>query len=65
MQVEDNGPGLGPNPSPNGNMGIGLANARARLQQSYGDNYGLEIANSATRGVIVTLDIPTIQASAK
>ena len=60
MQVEDNGPGLGPNPSPNGNMGIGLANARARLQQSYGDNYGLEIANSATRGVVVTLDIPAI-----
>ena len=60
MQVEDNGPGLEPNHNSDENVGIGLGNARARLEQSYGENYGLEIANSATRGVVVTLDIPAI-----
>jgi signal transduction histidine kinase len=60
IKVEDNGPGLGPNHNPDGNVGIGLGNARARLEQSYGENFGLEIANSATRGVIVTLDIPAM-----
>ena len=65
MQVEDNGPGLRINGGPKGTTsgGIGLSNTRARLQQFYADDYGLEIANSSTRGVIVTLEIPAIEAA--
>ncbi len=60
MQVEDNGPGLGTNS--NGTpSGIGLDNTRARLEQFYGEDYGLEVANSAARGVIVTLEIPAVE----
>lgn len=60
VQVEDNGPGLRSNHNPNGNLsgGIGLSNTRARLEQFYGEDFGLDIANSAGLGVIVTLDIP-------
>ena len=58
IQVEDNGPGLGTNL--NGN-GIGLSNTRARLEQFYGKNYNLKIANNASRGAIVTLEIPISQ----
>lgn len=60
MQVEDNGPGLKRNGDSNvaSPGGIGLDNTRARLKQFYGDDYGLEIANSSERGVIVTLDVP-------
>jgi sensor histidine kinase YesM len=57
LQVEDNGPGLNPNGSASSG-GIGLNNARARLQQFYGNDFQMEIANSAGHGVIVTLDIP-------
>jgi two-component system LytT family sensor kinase len=65
MQVEDNGPGLRTKGNPNGTSsgGIGLSNTRARLEQFYGDDYELEIANSAARGVIVTLEIPAIEAA--
>jgi two-component system, LytTR family, sensor kinase len=63
MQVEDNGPGLRSNHNPNGNLsgGIGLSNTRARLEQFYGEDYELDIANSAGLGVIVTLDIPAVE----
>ncbi len=56
MQIEDDGPGL----STNGNSGggIGLSNTRARLDQFYGGEYTFEIANSANRGVVVTIEIP-------
>lgn len=57
MQVEDNGPGLKLNPN-GGHSGIGLNNTRARLEQFYGDDYSFQIANSATGGVVVTLEIP-------
>ncbi len=57
VEVEDNGPGLKMNPNGTAS-GIGLNNTRARLEQLYGDNYLFEIANSAPRGVIVTLEIP-------
>jgi signal transduction histidine kinase len=57
MQVEDNGPGL--KTEANGNVsGIGLSNTRARLEQFYGDDFDLQIANSNGRGVTVTVDIP-------
>jgi two-component system, LytTR family, sensor kinase len=58
VQVEDNGPGLEMNHNRDGNAGIGLSNARSRLQQSYGENYQLEIANAVSRGAIVTLNVP-------
>ena len=61
MQVEDNGPGLKMNS--NGVFsGIGLNNTRARLEQFYGADYDFQIANSKTRGVIVTLEIPATPA---
>jgi two-component system, LytTR family, sensor kinase len=64
MQVEDNGPGLKTNHKPNGAPGgIGLSNTRARLEQAYGADGVMEIANSPARGVIVTLDIPAIDKS--
>jgi signal transduction histidine kinase len=62
VQVEDNGPGLGTNPNGT-NSGIGLSNTRARLDQHYDDDYRLEIVNSESRGVIVTLEIPAIEAA--
>ncbi len=67
MQVEDNGPGLRTNHNPNGTLsgGIGLSNTRARLEQFYGEDYGFEIANLAARGVIVTLEIPAVEARSK
>jgi sensor histidine kinase YesM len=58
MQVEDNGPGLKPNGNSASSGGIGLNNARARLQQFYGNDFQMDIANSGGHGVIVTLDIP-------
>lgn len=60
MQVEDNGGGLKTSVNSNGSSsgGIGLNNTRARLQQLFGDDYGLSIANSSERGVIVTVEIP-------
>ena len=58
MEVEVNGPGLTLNPNETASGGIGLSNTRARLKQFYGDDYKLEIKNSATRGVKVTLEIP-------
>jgi signal transduction histidine kinase len=61
MQVEDNGPGLKMN-SNGGLSGIGLSNTRARLEQFYGDDFSLQIANAAGRGVTVTLDVPAVAA---
>jgi two-component system LytT family sensor kinase len=60
VQVTDNGPGL---PS-NGNTGrilkegIGLSNTQARLQQLYGAQQRLDLANTAKGGLTVTLEIP-------
>ncbi len=68
MQVQDNGPGLRTNHNgerpPSG--GIGLSNTRARLEQFYGEDFRLEIleiANSEGHGVIVTVDIPSVEAT--
>lgn len=61
MQVEDNGPGLMMNPKAT-LSGIGLSNTRARLEQLYGEDCGFEIENSAARGVLVTLEIPAVEA---
>jgi sensor histidine kinase YesM len=62
MQVEDNGPGLSSDTN-RSLSGIGLSNTRARLEKCYGENYELEVANAGDRGVVVTLEIPVIEAA--
>ena len=60
VQITDNGPGLGANGN-NGRIlkeGIGLSNTQARLQQLYGEESRLDLANTAKGGLSVTLEIP-------
>jgi two-component system, LytTR family, sensor kinase len=60
VQVIDNGPGLAGNGN-NGRIlkeGVGLANTQARLQQLYGDESRLDLANTGKGGFSVTLEIP-------
>jgi len=60
VQITDNGPGLAVNGN-NGRIlkeGVGLANTQARLQQLYGDDSRLDLANTAKGGLSVTLEIP-------
>lgn len=60
VQITDNGPGLAAN-SNNGRIlkeGVGLANTQARLQQLYGDESRLDLANNGKGGFSVTLEIP-------
>ncbi|HKP87646.1 MAG TPA: histidine kinase [Blastocatellia bacterium] len=60
VQVTDNGPGI----QSNGNTGrilkegIGLSNTQARLQQLYGAEQRLDLANTAKGGLTVILEIP-------
>lgn len=60
LEVADNGPGLAePVRETNGNgRGIGLANTRARLEQLYGANQSISLANRAEGGVVVRLEVP-------
>jgi two-component system LytT family sensor kinase len=62
VQIEDNGPGLRTNPNGT-NSGIGLSNTRARLEQFYPNDHRFEIANLPNRGVVVTLEIPAVEAA--
>jgi signal transduction histidine kinase len=60
VQVTDNGPGLSSN-GDGGRIlkeGIGLSNTQARLQQLYGTQQRLDLANTAKGGLTVTLEIP-------
>ena len=60
VRITDNGPGLAGN-GKNGRIlkeGVGLANTQARLQQLYGSDSRLDIANTAKGGLTVTLEIP-------
>jgi two-component system, LytTR family, sensor kinase len=57
LQVQDDGPGLAPSES-SVDQGIGLANTRARLQQLYGNDARLEIANCKGGGAIVIMNFP-------
>ncbi len=61
IEVKDNGPGL-TIVAPPGNLkqGVGLANTRARLERLYGSNHRFELANEATGGFVVTLEIPRV-----
>ncbi|HJZ66653.1 MAG TPA: sensor histidine kinase, partial [Blastocatellia bacterium] len=38
--------------------GVGLANTQARLKQLYGDDHRLDLANVASGGLTVILEIP-------
>jgi len=61
LEVEDNGPGIeGNGSSP---AGLGLSNTRARLQQFYGEDFRLQIANANGHGVLVSLDLPVAKTS--
>jgi LytS/YehU family sensor histidine kinase len=56
LGVKDTGPGLS---SPAGPVqGIGLANTRARLEQLYGLNQSLELANHPDGGLQVSITLP-------
>ncbi len=60
VQVTDNGPGL-PSDSSSGSIvkaGVGLANTQARLKQLYGAEHRLDLANAASGGLTVILEIP-------
>jgi two-component system LytT family sensor kinase len=61
IEVRDNGPGLPPAPgASNLKQGVGLANTRARLERLYGSNHRFELANRASGGFVVTLEIPRV-----
>jgi two-component system LytT family sensor kinase len=56
LEVQDNGGGLSKQkPS---REGVGLANTRARLQQLYGANQCLELADAEGGGVVVRVSVP-------
>lgn len=54
LSVRDNGPGLSSAPE----AGVGLANTRARLEQLYGEDAFLSLANADGGGVCATIVIP-------
>ncbi|HXG94600.1 MAG TPA: histidine kinase [Blastocatellia bacterium] len=60
VQITDNGPGLPANGG-SGRIvkgGVGLANTEARLQQLYGSDHRLDLANTSKGGLTVILEIP-------
>jgi signal transduction histidine kinase len=61
LEVCDDGPGLCHKLAGRRN-GIGLANTRARLEQLYGVDYRLRLAQREEGGVIATVDLPIADA---
>src|SRR5262249_58177605 len=57
LRVKDNGPGLNASTART-REGLGLANTRARLQQMYGATHRFEMADAASGGLQVTLELP-------
>src|SRR5262245_6442896 len=57
LRVKDNGPGLNASTTRT-REGLGLANTRARLQQMYGAAHRFEMADVASGGLQVTLELP-------
>ncbi|HEX4648267.1 MAG TPA: histidine kinase [Steroidobacteraceae bacterium] len=55
LRIADDGVGLGGSTP---HTGVGLSNARRRLQQLYGTDQSLELAERAGGGVAVTLTLP-------
>ncbi len=58
LQVRDDGPGLREPDRPTGQRGVGLANTRARLEQMYGADHSLRLANHPEGGLAVTVELP-------
>lgn len=56
IEVGDSGPGFADRGAPT--PGIGLANTRARLEQLYGGDATLELAEAAGGGGLVLVDLP-------
>jgi two-component system, LytTR family, sensor kinase len=54
LSVRDNGPGLAAQTE----AGVGLANTRARLEQLYGEEAALTLANADGGGVCATIVVP-------
>lgn len=55
LQITDTGPGLPGKPL---TPGVGLGNTRERLQQLYGHESHLDLANGETGGLTVTVSLP-------
>jgi two-component system, LytTR family, sensor kinase len=58
LSVRDTGPGFRPAARLVRRKGVGLANTRARLEQIYGEEHELVLANAPEGGALVTLRIP-------
>ena len=58
LQVQDDGPGLHSETTPTPGTGLGLRNTRARLEQLYGGDQSLELAQIPAGGTLATLRIP-------
>ena len=56
IEIADNGRGL-PNGTPRAE-GVGLSNTRARLEQLYGGEFKLELANGPAGGAVARLALP-------
>jgi len=58
LQVRDDGPGIPGTTQQSFKEGVGLANTRARLEQLYGRDLHLELANGPGSGLTVSICIP-------
>ncbi|NTX02499.1 histidine kinase [Myxococcus sp. CA040A] len=58
LEVRDDGPGLRAGGA--GGTGIGVANTRARIQQLYGERYGLTLEDAPGGGVIARVELPFV-----
>jgi two-component system LytT family sensor kinase len=58
IDVSDTGPGLPDSRVQTGSTGVGLANTRARLEQMFGGNFVLELANRPQGGAQVRMRFP-------
>jgi LytS/YehU family sensor histidine kinase len=63
LSVYNDGPGL-PAESEITRSGIGISNVRTRLRTLYGDAFELNMRNQDTRGVVVSVSLPFVVASA-
>ncbi len=67
LRVRDDGPGMDVDPEVllcGGSGGIGMANVQGRLQQSFGEGYGLRVSSS-TAGTEVVMTLPKFRAGVR
>ncbi len=62
LEVENDGPGMGPPPA--GRAGLGLANTRERLATMYGDRARLTLADLPAGGVVASVRLPYHESAA-